>query len=78
MYDEEVPEIPNTMTVSFIQEYLEFIRSIASDDERAHVMEDNIHFAVIESISLGKCQDIVNCCKEVMKSTDIPFHRWCA
>lgn len=71
------PEMPETMTLQFVLEYLSFIKEISDDDERAHIMEDNIYYAVIESISLGKCQNIVGCCKAVLKSTDISFSRHC-
>lgn len=80
MDDEDIndPEIPEIMTPRFILGYLQFIKQISGDDERAHSMEDNIHRAVLKAISLGKCQDIAKCCKEVLKSEEISFSRWCA
>ena len=65
---ENAPEIPNRMNVEFIKEYLSFIQEISGDDERAHIMEDNIYYAVVESIAKEICDNPVECCKEVLKS----------
>lgn len=70
------PEIPETMTPEFVKEYLAFIEEISGDDERAHIMEDNIYFAVIKAIAEGRCENITQCCVEVIKCEDIEFSRW--
>jgi hypothetical protein len=76
---EEAPEIPEIINVKFIKEYLNFISNdLNGDDERQHGCQDAIYHAVVNSIAQEKCENPIECCKEVMKVQDIEFSRWCA
>lgn len=66
------------MNLEELKNRIKDISECSGDDEAAHCMEDRLYFDLIKSISEEKCEDIVLCCKEILKTKDIDFQRWCA
>lgn len=69
------PEIPEIMTVEFIKEYIHFIDNDIYN-ERKHICEDDIYFAVIKAIANDKCENYKECCLVVMTVKNMEFDRW--
>jgi uncharacterized protein with von Willebrand factor type A (vWA) domain len=65
------------VTVDDVRAEVEAIRAIASDDERAHGREDELHQAVLVAISDGAA-NAVDLAREALKTQDVKFARWCA
>ena len=74
------------MTVKEIEQTVEEIRSIASDDEAAHSAEDSLWEKVLEAIATGEhnfTPDCPDCSADslataALKTRAITFARWCA
>ena len=66
------------MTLLEIKQRLEDVESIRGDDEAAHSSEDAFYADFIEYVSLGADRELAEKAKEVLKSSDIDFCRWCA
>ena len=66
------------MNISIVSHQLEEIRAVASDDEQAHSLEDELHRAVLGAIADGSCVDPVACARLALTSKNIEFERWCA
>ena len=50
-----------------------------SDDESAHILEDNLHVAVLRAIAWGTdCQWTKDMALEALETCDLDFERWCA
>lgn len=65
------------MTLDDIQERLNRIASILSDDE-AHMWEDSLHQDVLKAIAEGQCDDPAACARLALTSQQMVFSRWCA
>ncbi len=74
----EEPIMPEICTEEFVQQYLNYIKQIAYDDEVAHSREDKLHQAVLSYIAEGKIVDPMLCAKLALTSQNIEFARWCA
>jgi len=62
------------MTVTEVKERVEAIRRAASDDEKAHGMEDQLHQDVLQHFAeLGHEVAAV-----ALETVDMDFSRWCA
>jgi hypothetical protein len=65
------------MTPEQVQQGVERIRKMQDDDESAHSAEDGLREQVLEAIAAG-APDAVTLAKEVLKTSEIHFARWCA
>ena len=56
------------------------IRSNASDNEGAHVMEDSLHNRFISCVAFGMYdrEEVIEVAKIVKASSEIDFTRWCS
>lgn len=52
------------------------VRAAQMDDERAQVLEDELHQDVLEAIANGACSDTKACAAEALKTRDLDFARW--
>jgi hypothetical protein len=50
---------------------------VASDDERAHAMEDELHVEVLDAIAQGEPYP-AELAREALRTVEIHFARWCA
>lgn len=66
------------MTVEQVRKQVEFIKSVAEDDEAAHSYEDELHQQVIQAIAAGKCENPRELALEALATRNIKFARWCA
>ena len=66
------------MTIDDIKTELEHIKKIASDDESAHSLEDQLHKRFIQFIAGTADENLAKMAREVLKSSKIQFERWCA
>lgn len=66
------------MTVHEVRERVAEIAAIARDDERAHVMEDELHQAVLRAIADGTAEDPQALAAEAIRTAEIEFSRWYA
>lgn len=66
------------MTVRRVRTIVKWIDAHKSDDEMAHVAEDNLYSKVLKAIAAGKCEDPVACAAECLKTQKLDFARWCA
>lgn len=64
------------MTVEDVQKVVEQIK-YTSDDERAHSLEDSLHYDVLRSIAEG-CSDPSGLAKAALESAELDFCRWYA
>ena len=65
------------MTIEEIQASLRTIKSLSSDDELAHSMQDELCRDVLTSIALG-ADNARELAAEALKVHEIEFARWCA
>lgn len=65
------------MDIKQVKDLVEYIKTIAHDDERAHSMEDALHEDVLTAISCGATNGI-ELATEALKTKEIQFNRWCA
>ena len=54
------------------------IRAVSADCERAHGMEDGLRDRFIRHVAATASPELARMAKEVLKSSDINFSRWCA
>jgi hypothetical protein len=66
------------MTDDDIKERIERISGFALEDERAHIMEDELHQDVLLAISEGKCKDPARAAHLALRTKKIKFGRWYA
>jgi hypothetical protein len=66
------------MNLSDIKMDLEFLESISYDDESAHGFEDDLRDRFIKFIAEEGESKFSKMAKEVLKTSDIKFSRWCA
>lgn len=67
------------MTVKDVVEEVEYIRSIAGDDEAAHGAEDDLWEKVLKAIATGQYNFTAHSLAGVaLKTKEIRFARWCA
>lgn len=66
------------MTLEKIQKGVERIRAMAGDDEGAHSAEDSLRHEFILAVSKRAPEPFRTMAKEVLKTSDIEFARWCA
>ena len=64
------------MTPEDVRLEVDRIASIAGDDEIAHIEEDDLHKAVLQSISDKTCSDPVECARIALTTSEIEFGRW--
>jgi hypothetical protein len=60
--------------LGLVQARLKDIESLAHDDERAHIIEDDLYSEVLRYHANKGCE----ISKEALKSKRIQFARWCA
>lgn len=65
------------MDIQQVKDLVEYINTIAYDDERAHSMEDALHQDVLKAIAEGATNGI-ELATEALKTKEIEFNRWCA
>ena len=65
------------MTIEDAQKVVEQIKHISGDDERAHSLEDSLHYDVLRSIAEG-CSDPSGLAKAALESAELDFCRWYA
>jgi plasmid stability protein len=65
------------MTIAQINKRLQKIKNVASDDEHAHSLEDELWHDVLKAIADG-CAYPQAMAAAALKSRDIKFSRWCA
>lgn len=79
------------MNLNYIKEKIAEIESIKDDDERAHIKEDELYGEFVKFVSDIKPDtdensarrflellDLIDMAKEILKTNDIRFARWCA
>ena len=66
------------MTTADVHAAVDNIRSLRSDDESAHVAQDNLYRDVLTSIARGSAEDPAAMAAEALKVEDIEFSRWYA
>lgn len=66
------------MNVEECKKRVDFIREIAWDDESAHGNEDQLHHDFIQHIANSEYGELSEMAKEILKTDDIDFERWCA
>jgi hypothetical protein len=54
------------------------VEAIKGDDERAHSMEDRLYFDFVYHVSEYGNIKLREIAKEILKTKDIRFDRWCA
>lgn len=65
------------MTIEELKTRIEEIRRMSGDDEFAHSREDSLRHDVLTAIAEG-ATNAADLAKEVLKTSDIDFSRWCA
>ncbi len=66
------------MTPDQVRSRVRAIEAVAGDDERAHIMEDELWEDVLTEIAEGKSADDVGCAREALKTKRLDFARYCA
>ena len=66
------------MTLKECRERVAEIEMIRDDDELAHVMEDELHCAVLEAIRDGEADDPGELASAALRTKAIKFGRWYA
>lgn len=68
------------MNLEYIKQSLKDLEEIRGDDEIAHSVEDSMYQDFVEFISKGDFDksELIEMAKELLKSQDINFSRWCA
>lgn len=69
--------LPENLTIGAVVGYVDYIRSIADDDEGAHVAEDFLRERVLEAVANGH-EDSKLLAAAALDTNDIEFSRWCA
>ena len=66
------------MRIEEVAIWVEGIKVIASDDERAHRSEDALFMAVLESIAEGSSENPKEMARLALTSRKIDFGRYCS
>lgn len=67
------------MTPATARERVEAIAGAAGDDERAHNLEDQLYLDFVAHVAAHPGDvDLAGVAREVLRSQDIVFSRWCA
>ena len=66
------------MTLTEARERVEFIRSIARDDEAAHGGEDDFRADVLRYLAEVAPAELGELARIALSTEDIDFARWCA
>ena len=66
------------MTLNKIEKVVKDIDDIRDDPESAHSAEDQLHVDFIEHIAVYGPKSLKKMAKEVLKTKEISFPRWCA
>lgn len=66
------------MTLDEIKNAIELIVQIKGDDERAHSEEDELRAGFIQHVAANGPADLAAMTREVLKTDEIDFARWCA
>lgn len=68
------------MTLEEIKKGIEYLEDVKDDFEEAHCHEDFLYRSFVEFISEGNFdkEELIEMAKELLKSKDIDFARWCA
>lgn len=66
------------MNVEKIREEVQLIRGCASDAERAHELEDALMLTFIKHVEEAGSPELQEMAREILKTEDIEFPRWCA
>lgn len=65
------------MSITDIQRRILAIEAASDDPERAHQMEDDLHFDVLCAIA-GGAPNPMALATAVLESSELDFPRWCA
>ena len=65
------------MKVREVQDRVALIAAMTGDEEAAHSAEDNLHADVLRAIADG-ARNGRALAREVLKTEDLDFRRWCA
>ena len=66
------------MNIEYIKSRVMDIDKSKDDDELAHALEDRLRNEYITYIAESGIEEISEMAKEVLKTKDIDFARWCA
>ncbi len=66
------------MTLAEVMRRIEYIKSVAGDDERAHSKEDDLHQDVLHNIANGTAESPQEMARLALTTSEIEFYRWCA
>ena len=64
--------------VNEVKKWVDSIKDSRRDFEAAHVLEDELYLKILRGIAAGTCEDPQQVAKEVIKTQDINFPRYCA
>lgn len=70
-------KIEDIETPAHVRKAVEYLRSIAGDDEAAHSYEDELRARVLHLVAAGE-PDARLMAIEVLETENIDFSRWCA
>lgn len=65
--------------INYASEAKEWVNAInrnSEDDEKAHMMQDELYLEALRGIADGTCEDPQQVAKETIKAHDIQFDRW--
>ena len=66
------------MDIEKIKEKVAYIDSIKNDDEAAHSIEDQLRHDFILYIANFGPKDLSEMAREILKTEEIDFRKWCA
>ncbi len=66
------------MTLEDVKKEVADIERVMGDDEMAHSYEDALHESFIHHIADSDLGELSEMAKEVLKTSDLNFARWCA
>lgn len=66
------------MKLEDITAEVERIKSISDNDEAAHGAEDMLRWQFIAYVAECEHPELSNMAKEILKTDDIEFERWCS
>lgn len=67
-----------TLLPEDVIEAVGLIEQKSGDDGAAHSMEDDLYERVVKLIADGVIEDVQGCCRELLKTKELDFARWCA
>lgn len=66
------------MKIQDVKDWLEAIRKVAWDDEKAHLAEDDLRASVLGAVADGNAEGPREMARLALTSGEIDFARWCA